>query len=187
MQLMTKGRYLLSEATSALIKSLRRGDEGLALFFAQELEESFPNHLWKRLAIFTTEDVGLADPDAVVRINALWEIYTKIREQQGKAREVEGDILAMAVLLLCRVRKGREVDAAKNEMFERRAKGFKPPIPSYALDVHTQRGRAMGRTVPDWWNDDAWLPAGGYGKYEFYARLKQQGGELPREDIEAIE
>jgi replication-associated recombination protein RarA len=189
MQLRTRGRYLLGEITSALIKALRRGDEELALFFAQELEESFPAHTWKRLAIFTVEDIGLADAHAAVLVNALWSIYREIKEQQGKAREVEGDILSMAVLYLCRAPKARECDTAKNYMLERRAQGFKPPIPEYAFDCHTQKGKQLGKTETDWWKDDAWLsqdyPGGGYGKYEAYATLKKAGGSLPPEDSQA--
>ncbi len=181
MQLLTKRKYQIGEATSALIKCLRRGNEELALFFGLELEETFTNHFWKRLAIFCTEDVGLADPDAIVRVNALWDSHARIKEAQGKGREVEQDIAVMAILYLCRAPKAREVDTAKNWAMERRAKGFKPEVPDYALDCHTQRGKQAGKTELDWWLDDAWLPEGGYGKYEHYARLKQQQGELPPE------
>ncbi len=79
MQLLTKRKYPIGEATSALIKCLRRGDEELAMFFGLEIEETFPNHFWKRLAIFCMEDIGLADPDAIVRVTALWQAYTLIK------------------------------------------------------------------------------------------------------------
>jgi replication-associated recombination protein RarA len=187
MQLRTKGRYLLSEITSALIKCLRRGDEELALFFGLELLETFPHHFWKRMVLFCAEDVGLADPDAIVRVTSLWTAYQSIRANVGKQAHIDENLAVMALLYLARAPKHREVDAAKNWALERRERGWAPEIPLHALDVHTARGRQMGRTETDWWRDTdldpatAWLPPGGFGKYEFYARLKQQGGELPSE------
>lgn len=181
-KLITKKGYPLDEATSALIKSLRRSDEELALFFGLEILESFPGAFFKRLAVFAVEDVGLADPNAIVVIAALWYAYDKIRKIQGKGRPVEGDLGVMGLLYLGRAPKHREVDAAKNYMEERREAGFKPEIPDYALDCHTERGRKTGKTESEYWQDcGAWLPPGGFGKYEWYARLKKWGGKLPDE------
>ena len=87
----------------------------------------------------------------------------------------------MAVLYLCRAPKARECDTFKNYLLERRQKGYRPPIPDFALDVHTQRGKHMGRTVIDWWNDDAWMTQNGYGRYVDFAALKKAGGSLPPE------
>lgn len=181
MRLTTKGGYPIDECTSALIKVLRRSDEELALFFGLELAERFPEHTWKRLTIFAAEDVGLADPQAIVVVTSLWDAWARIKKLQGKARVVEGDLLVMALLICCRAPKSKEADTAKNWMEERRQRGFKPAVPPYSLNSHTARGKIAGKTDTDWWRDDAWLPPGGYGKYEFYARLKQQGGELPEE------
>ncbi len=180
-KLITRGGYPFDEVTSALIKTLRRGHEQEALFWGLELLESFPGALWKRLAIFAAEDVGLADPRTSVLIDALWGSWERIRKIQGK-RPVDADLAVMGLLYLCRAPKSREVDAAKNWMLDRRQEGYRPEIPPEALDVHTTRGRQDGKTDLDWWRDDAWLPPGGYGKYEWYARLKQQSGTLPEEN-----
>ena len=81
----TKRGYMLDEVTSALIKSLRRGMEEESLFWAQEIEESgYWKYIWKRLLIFCAEDVGMADPDAIVRINALAQAYETIRKNQQR-------------------------------------------------------------------------------------------------------
>lgn len=79
----TKRGYPLDEVVSALIKSLRRGMEEESLFWAQEIEESgYHKYIWKRLLIFCTEDIGLIDPDAIVRVNALAQAYESIRKNQ---------------------------------------------------------------------------------------------------------
>jgi replication-associated recombination protein RarA len=153
----TKRGYTLDEVVSALIKSLRRGMEEESLFWAQEIEESgYHKYIWKRLLIFCTEDIGLIDPDAIVRVNALAQAYESIRKNQKSGIPVEGDLLAMAVLYLARSPKNREVDEFKNHI-ERRKKKEKwmPEIPEFALDVHTKRGRQMGKTESDWWTNGA--------------------------------
>ena len=155
-QAKTKRGYLLDEVVSALIKSLRRGMEEESLFWAQEIEESgYHNYIWKRLLIFATEDIGLVDPDAIVRINSLAQAYESIRKNQKKGVPMEGDILAMAILYLARNPKNREVDEFKNHLHNRKKQGWKPEIPDFALDVHTKRGREMGKTESDWWADGA--------------------------------
>lgn len=181
MQLLTANGYPLLECTSALIKLLRRGDEGRALFFALEIETRFPFHVWKRLRIFAAEDIGLADPTAIVTVNALAESWAAIKERAPKDVVVEQDFLVMAVLICARAPKHREVDTAKCYVLERRAKGWREPVPDFALDCHTGRGRAMGKTELGWWQDTDYLPPGAFGRYEHYQRLKAAGGELPTE------
>ena len=152
----TKRGYMLDEVTSALIKSLRRGMEEESLFWAQEIEESgYWKYIWKRLLIFCAEDVGMADPDGIVRVNALAQTYETIRKNQQKGVPVEGDLLAMAVLYLARAPKNREVDEFKNHIEKRKREGWRPEVPDFALDVHTRRGRKAGKTEADWWKEGA--------------------------------
>jgi replication-associated recombination protein RarA len=152
----TKRGYKFDEVASALIKSLRRGLEEEALFWAQEIEESgYYHYIWKRLLIFATEDIGLVDPDAVVRINALAQSYEQIKKHQQRGLPVEGDLLAMAVLYLARASKNREVDEFKNHIEKRKWGGWQPEVPDFALDVHTRRGRKEGKTEADWWKEGA--------------------------------
>ena len=152
----TKRGYLLDEVASALIKSLRRGLEEEALFWAQEIEESgFYHYIWKRLLIFATEDIGLVDPDAIVTINALAQSYEYIKKYQQKGTLVEGNLLAMAVLYLARAPKNREVDEFKNHIEKRKRERWRPKVPAFALDVHTKRGRGAGKTEADWWKEGA--------------------------------
>ena len=55
----------LKVAVSALIKTLRRGQEVEALYWARQIEARYAKYVWRRLRIFASEDVGLADPQAL--------------------------------------------------------------------------------------------------------------------------
>jgi hypothetical protein len=50
-----------------------------------------------------------------------------------------------AIRYLCRCKKERSSDHVKNRVIKEFSHGDIPPVPEYALDVHTRRGRAMGR------------------------------------------
>ena len=68
---------------------------------------------------------------------------------------MEGDLLAMAILYLARAPKNREVDEFKNHIEKRKREGWGPEVPDFALDVHTKRGREMGKTEADWLKEGA--------------------------------
>lgn len=161
----SKGGYLLGEVSSALQKSIRRGDVEQALFWASELDLSgYGNYCFKRLAVIVSEDVGPAWPEGVLVIRALWDqwIATKKQEQDkdGFPPEDSNTMLPMAhaVLALCWAPKSRIVDNAcvifwtRNEVkvdrrLPARYEAFADmKIPDYALDQHTAAGRKMGRT-----------------------------------------
>src|SRR4051812_22498514 len=48
-------------AMSALQKSIRRGDEEIALRAAATLIQQSPDRLWRRLGVGAFEDIGVAD------------------------------------------------------------------------------------------------------------------------------
>lgn len=129
----------LAVTTSALIKSLRRGREAEALYFAAQMERKFWRYVWRRLAIFAAEGVGLADLDAIVRVQALAAAYADAR--QHSRRPPDGNLLALAVLLLARSPKNREADGLKNCVDGLTKAGWRPEVPDEALDGHTPEGR----------------------------------------------
>jgi hypothetical protein len=112
--------YRLDEVTSSLQKSIRRGLEDDALFWAIELDHSgYGEYCWSRLFVVTSEDVGLADPHMPAVIHALYENWLAIRKRfrgrrPGPATSIGGERLplAHAVLLLARAPKSRIVDHA---------------------------------------------------------------------------
>lgn len=138
----TSGGYDPFEVLSALQKEIRRGNEYEAVYWATELATTNPQMLWKRLRIIASEDVGPADPVATMVIDALKRNWDSISRKNGASRL----FMVHAVLHLARAPKSRTVDdlliTIYGEMgFEKK----KLPIPDYALDTHTVRGKMMGR------------------------------------------
>lgn len=144
MNLKTKGSYHLSEAISALQKEIRRGKEEAAMFWALELENSFPQYLWHRLEVIVNEDIGPAAPDVIVLVHALKQQYIDMVARAGQASELL--CLSNAILAMCRSEKSRLADNFLTVVLQERAqKGLKLEVPDYALDKHTLAGKRKGR------------------------------------------
>ena len=137
----TRRGFAFDEAASALQKSVRRGQESDALYFALELSDSgYTAYVWRRLLVITSEDVGLAEPTMPATIHALHQnALTLEAKRKGSGRLP----LVHAVLLLSRAKKSRIVDHA---LIAFAGDETVRPIPEIAVDVHTRRGRAAGRT-----------------------------------------
>jgi len=143
----TKGGYPLDEVISAMHKEIRLGNEEMAVYWALESSTIAPGYTWKRVVIQTSEDVGLADPMAVRTVVALaegWEFCKWLSRYF-----VDPEALVHAVIVLCRARKSSEVDDLKTLTELRMKKGFRPSIPDYAVDAHTERGR-KNKKKDDW-------------------------------------
>jgi len=140
----TPGGYLCGEVASALQKAIRRGNEREALFWASELDlAGYGGYVWKRLRIIASEDVGLADTEAVVGVRALYENW--LESKKAKDEGAMPLFLVHAVLLLARAAKSGVTIHAWMVFYagDRQAMGIE--IPDHALDMHTARGRRMGR------------------------------------------
>ena len=70
---------------SAFIKSLRGSDPDAALYWLSAMIESGddPNFLFRRMLIFSSEDVGLADSNLIVTVNSLHEAFQKCGMPEG--------------------------------------------------------------------------------------------------------
>lgn len=140
----TKGGYDFREVTSAFQKSVRRGMVDDALYWAVELYSSgYDEYLWKRMKLIASEDIGLANPHLQATIRALYENFSELKKKKERS---EGERLYAihAVLLITRSPKNRMCDDALTVAWNLH-KERQRPIPDYALDVHTPRGRQMGR------------------------------------------
>ena len=141
-QILTRKNYDFFECSSAFQKSVRRGVEQDAIFFGTELAGSgYANYLWKRMLIISSEDIGLANPDIVLQLQALYQNWQIIAAKNHEEAIIP---ITHAILLLARSPKSRLVDNAK--MFALKS-DYKPDIPDYALDTHTRRGKKMGRSL----------------------------------------
>jgi len=81
---------------SALHKSLRGSDADAALYWFQRMLAGGedPHYIARRLVRFAVEDVGLADPQALVQALAAWDAYDRLGSPEGELA------LAQAVLFL---------------------------------------------------------------------------------------
>jgi putative ATPase len=78
-----EGHYNL---ISALHKSLRGSDADAALYWLARMLAGGedPLYIARRLVRFATEDVGLADPDALVQALAAWDTYQRLGSPEGE-------------------------------------------------------------------------------------------------------
>jgi len=139
--------YDCFELLSALQKDIRRGKEYQALFWAAELEslddERGITMLWHRLNVIASEDIGPANPVMPVIIETLERKYYDARERGDGAYRL---FLSNAILILCRSKKSRVTDDLLNVVYgEIQHENKMLDIPDYALDMHTLRGKKMGR------------------------------------------
>ena len=143
-QILTRKNYDFYECSSAFQKSIRRNNQKEAVFFGMELYLSgYSNYCWKRLLIIASEDVGTANDNSAILVNTLFQNFKMIAE---KCIEEASLPFIHAVIHLCETEKTRIIDKWKIFAFK---SNFKPQIPDYALDVHTRKGKIMGRNHKD--------------------------------------
>lgn len=141
------------EVLSSLHKSLRRGLEEDAMMFALELwqtdaergTKNFKSMVLNYLVTVAYEDIGPAAPDTILFVVTTVNVCREFLKA-GKA-DYCLDPLAVCIQVMCRSRKSRagcEMDAL---CLDRLKRNDVPPIPDYALDMHTRRGRAMKRSA----------------------------------------
>jgi replication-associated recombination protein RarA len=148
----TKHGYDHYELLSALQKSIRRGMEYEAVHFAVELEEFNPTMLWNRLRLIACEDIGPANPMMPIIIDVLQKNY--LAEKSKLAESAYKLYLINAVVCLCFSQKSRISDDLLNVVYtEREAEAKFLPVPEYALDKHTARGKAQGKGIDDFFSE----------------------------------
>ncbi len=141
------------EIISALQKEIRRGHTENAALIAYEMATTSPElemYLWKRLQVISVEDIGWGDPHAPVLIRSLFEMVRDLNRTDG-----ERLLYAIAaVRYLCACKKDRSNDEMINWVIQEVESGRRlPEIPEYAIDMHTARGKAMGRGSRHFWEE----------------------------------
>jgi putative ATPase len=91
MPIYDKGQESHYNLISALHKSLRGSDTDAALYwFARMIVGGEdPHYIARRLVRFAVEDVGLADPQALVQAIAAWEAYERLGSPEGELALVQ--------------------------------------------------------------------------------------------------
>lgn len=164
-ELKTVRGYDFYECASVLQKSIRRGDKLYATYFAMELFASgYSNYVWKRLFTISAEDCyGIITKE----VESLYNGFKLVNE--GSKKEKGRIFITKAVVLLCDCRKSRETDHLQclsydkgvfideciiTELLTQVSESDLLEIPEYTYDVHTLKGKRMGKTKDDFFRDE---------------------------------
>ncbi|MFR8460184.1 MAG: hypothetical protein ACLVEX_02950 [Ruthenibacterium lactatiformans] len=142
----TRNGYAGDEMVAMLQKAIRRGKEEDALHAAYEMyitSPQFEEKLWRRLLCISVEDIGFGNPDAPNLVYTLFKMRQEFPYNDGDRPM----FFVHAIRYLCRQKKERSSDHVKNLLNHEFEVGTKFEVPDYALDMHTRRGREMGRDV----------------------------------------
>ena len=159
-EILTIKGYAMFEVISAFQKEIRRGNEMNAMFWGVELYESgFIGYAWKRMVIIAIEDIGLADPLAPIQIDVLKRQFNELSENSHKdTRQQQRLAYTQAILYLVHAKKSRHTDWALNYHWDSHLDpNHKIEIPDYALDIHTRRGKRLGKTIKDFFTDGSFV------------------------------
>lgn len=142
----TKNGLQADLVISALQKSIRRGKEDIALRMAYELYATSSFHeekMWNRLMVISVEDIGFGDDLAAIFVRNQFELH-----KEFPYGDPDRPLFFLhAIRYLCRCKKERSSDHIKNIVMRENNAGNLPEIPDYAMDMHTMKGREMGRDV----------------------------------------
>lgn len=132
------------EIISMLQKSIRRGLEHNALCAAYEMyitSPQFEDKMWRRLLAISVEDIGFGD------VHAPQLVYT-LNNIRKEFPYTDGDrpmFFVHAIRYMCTLPKERSSDNVKNMLIKDFSHGRTVEVPDYAYDLHTVKGREMGR------------------------------------------
>ena len=110
----------------------------------------------------TSEDIGVANSVAPLVVDVLKKEYCKargltedmVKDPKGRVDNSYRLYLVHAVLFLARSPKSRIVDDLLNVVYgEIQHEDKKLPIPDYALDMHTSRGKRKGRSYDHFFSE----------------------------------
>lgn len=150
------------DTASAFIKSMRGSDPDAALHYLARMIEGGeqPSFIARRLVICAAEDVGLADPQALVIANAAAQAVQFVGWPEGRI------ILAEAVIYVACAPKSNSaymaVDAAQGDV----RRGACGDVPDYLRDSHYSGAASLGRGqgykyphhFPGGWVEQQYLP-----------------------------
>ena len=135
-----KGQESHYNLISALHKSLRGSDVDASLYWLARMLAGGEDPLFivRRLVRFASEDIGLADPDALVQALAAWDTYERLGSPEGELA------VAQCVIYLATAPKSNAVYRAFGAaMGEARRTGSLMP-PKHILNAPTRMMKDLG-------------------------------------------
>jgi putative ATPase len=125
---------------SALIKSLRNSDVNASLYWLARMIEggADPVFIARRLCILASEDIGLADPQAMVQASAAADIVQMIGMPEGLFP------LAQATMYLARAPKSNTVLSAYSAAHADAVETSREPVPLHLRNAATPLMKHLG-------------------------------------------
>ena len=125
---------------SAFIKSIRGSDPDAAVYWLARMIEGGEDHVFiaRRLAIVASEDIGLANPNALLLANATFDIIHKIGMPEGRIP------LAECTIYLATSPKSNSAYMAINNALEEVRQSGNLPVPLHIRNAPTSLMKKMG-------------------------------------------
>ncbi len=132
------------DTVSAFIKSMRGSDPDAALLWLYKMLQSGedPRFLFRRMAIFASEDVGNADPRALPLVVSAWQAFELVGLPEGEY------FLAHACVYLSQAPKSNAVTRAMGA-----AKAALQSAPSLEVPNHLRNAPVKGMAAPSFANE----------------------------------
>lgn len=157
-----KGGDMHYDIISAFIKSIRGSDPDAALYWLARMIEGGedPKFIARRLVISASEDVGLANPNALLLANAAFDAVNKIGWPEGRIP------LAEATVYLATSPKSNSAYLAVDEALACVRKTGNQPVPLHLRNAPTQLMKSLGyhdgykyaHDLPDHFVEQQYLP-----------------------------
>ncbi len=135
-----KGGDMHYDIISAFIKSIRGSDPDAALYWMARMIEAGedPQFIARRVVISAAEDVGLANPNALLLANAAFDAVMKIGWPEGRIP------LAEAVVYLATSPKSNSAYKAINDAMSLVKQTGNQPVPLHLRNAPTQLMQSLG-------------------------------------------
>lgn len=127
---------------SAFHKSLRASSPDAALYYMCRLLAvgDDPKIIARRMLCVASEDIGLADPNALLQASAAWTAYERLGPAEGERA------LAQACLYLATAPKSNAIEVALGEARQLAARTGSAPPPAHAVNAPTRLLRDLGHS-----------------------------------------
>ena len=142
---------------SAFIKSMRGSSVDGALYYLSKMLDGGedPKFIARRMIIFASEDIGLADRGALIQANACFEAVTKIGMPESQL------ILAHIVIYLASAKKSRAVPNALGKAMQAAKEYPNEPIPLHLRNAPTKLMKEIGYGKEYTWSEEYVGPQNG--------------------------
>lgn len=150
------------DVISAFIKSMRGSDPDAAVYYLALMLEAGEDPLFiaRRVLIFASEDIGLADSNALSVALAAYQSLERLGMPEGRI------VLSHAVLYCALARKNNDAYASIDYALSRVRKGEIHPVPEHLRDAHYPGAAKLGNGLeykyphnyPGNWVEQQYLP-----------------------------